>query len=55
MRAAEAGADILLYTDSATGELRALQTAFQHGQITRAQATASYRRIVALKQRVGGA
>jgi beta-N-acetylhexosaminidase len=52
--AAEAGADILLYTDSAPGELRALQTAFQHGQITRAQATASYRRIVALKQRVAG-
>lgn len=52
--AAEAGADILLYTDSARGELRALQTAFRHGQITRAQATASYRRIVALKQRVAG-
>lgn len=52
--AAEAGADVLLYTDSAPGELRALETAFQHGQITRAQATASYRRIVALKQRLAG-
>jgi beta-N-acetylhexosaminidase len=52
--AAEAGADILLYTDSAPGELRALETAFQHGQITRAQATVSYRRIVALKQRLAG-
>jgi beta-N-acetylhexosaminidase len=51
--AARAGADILLYTDSAPGELAALQRALAHGQISRADAQASYARIVALKRRVG--
>jgi beta-N-acetylhexosaminidase len=51
--AASAGADILLFTDSAPGELRRLRTALAGGQITRAQAAASYRRIVTLKRRLG--
>ncbi|MGB0094911.1 MAG: glycoside hydrolase family 3 N-terminal domain-containing protein [Solirubrobacteraceae bacterium] len=50
--AAEAGADIVLYTDSAPGELPALQRALTNGAIKRADARASYRRIVALKRRV---
>lgn len=50
--AARAGADILLYIDSASGELGALETALAHGTITRADAVASYQRIVALKQRL---
>jgi beta-N-acetylhexosaminidase len=52
--AAEAGADILLYTDSAAGELAALQRALAGGGLNRAEARASYRRVVALKRRVGG-
>jgi beta-N-acetylhexosaminidase len=50
--AARAGADIVLYVDSGSGELGALESAFAHGRITRAQAVASYLRIVALKQRL---
>jgi beta-N-acetylhexosaminidase len=50
--AACAGADILLYVDSAPGELGALESALARGAITRAQAIASYQRIVALKQRL---
>ncbi len=50
--AARAGADILLYTDSASRTLPALEAAMQKGQITRGQAVASYQRIVALKRRV---
>jgi len=50
--AARAGADILLYVDSAPGELGALESALARGSITGAQAVASYRRIVALKQRL---
>jgi beta-N-acetylhexosaminidase len=50
--AARAGADILLYVDSAPGELGALESALARGSITRAQAFASYLRIVALKQRL---
>ena len=50
--AAGAGADVLLYTDSAPGELPALQRALTNGAIKRADARASYRRIVALKRRV---
>jgi len=50
--AAEAGSDILLYTDSAPGELSALSTALHEGRISRAAAAASYRRIVALKHKV---
>jgi beta-N-acetylhexosaminidase len=50
--AARAGADILLYTDAATGELTRLESALGSGRITRAQAAASYERIVALKRRL---
>jgi beta-N-acetylhexosaminidase len=52
--AAEAGSDILLYTDSAPGELGALQTALGNGHISRSAASASYQRIVALKHKVAG-
>src|SRR5436305_3933783 len=52
--AARAGADILLYTDSATGELRRLEVAMSHGRIARVQAVASYQRIVRLKRSLGG-
>jgi beta-N-acetylhexosaminidase len=52
--AARAGADILLYTDSASGELPALQAALRSGAINGAEAQASYQRIVALKHRVAG-
>jgi beta-glucosidase-like glycosyl hydrolase len=51
--AARAGADVLLYTDSANGELSALESSLRSGRLSRAAAVASYRRIVALKQRVG--
>jgi beta-N-acetylhexosaminidase len=50
--AAEAGADILLYTDSAASTLSALETEMKHGRLSHAAAVASYRRIVALKQRL---
>lgn len=52
--AAAAGADILLYTGAATGELSRLESALRSGQITRSAAAASYQRIVALKQRLAG-
>ncbi|MBV9915499.1 MAG: hypothetical protein JO153_03280, partial [Solirubrobacterales bacterium] len=52
--AARAGADILLYTDSAPGELAALESDLRRGRLHRADAEASYRRIVALKRRVAG-
>jgi beta-N-acetylhexosaminidase len=50
--AAEAGADILLYTDSAPGVLGALESAMERGRITQSQAGASYERIAALKRQV---
>jgi beta-N-acetylhexosaminidase len=50
--AARAGADILLYTGAATGELTRLKSALRSGRITRDQAVASYERIVALKRRL---
>jgi beta-N-acetylhexosaminidase len=50
---AEAGADILLFTDSAPGELGSLLRALHAGHIKRADAIASYQRIVALKRKVG--
>ncbi len=53
--AAEAGADVLLYTDSATGELRALERAVHGGSLSRSEAEASYNRIVALKRRIARA
>lgn len=52
--AARAGADILLFADSGPGALGALESALARGRITRAQAVASYQRIVALKQRLPG-
>jgi beta-N-acetylhexosaminidase len=52
--AARAGADILLYTDNAAGELAALESDLHHGRLSGAEAAASYRRVVALKQRVAG-
>jgi beta-N-acetylhexosaminidase len=52
--AARAGADILLFTDAADGELGALLRALHGGQISRSQAEASYQRIVALKRTVAG-
>jgi beta-N-acetylhexosaminidase len=51
--AAAAGSDVLLFTDDAPGELGALEAALRHGSIARADAGASYRRIVALKRRLG--
>ena len=52
--AARAGADILLYTDSAPGELSALQSELHSGRLSLSEAQASYARILALKRRVGG-
>ena len=51
--AATAGADILLYTDSAPGEVTALGDALRAGKITTASADASYQRIMALKTKLG--
>jgi beta-N-acetylhexosaminidase len=51
--AAAAGADVLLYTDSAPGELAALRKGLATGQVTRSDAAASYRRIIALKRKLG--
>jgi beta-N-acetylhexosaminidase len=51
--AARAGADILLYTDSAPGELSALQTELRSGRLSLREAQASYSRILALKRRIG--
>src|SRR5205085_12497584 len=48
--AARAGADVLLYTDSAPGALRALERALAHREIARSEAEGSYRRVVALKR-----
>jgi beta-N-acetylhexosaminidase len=51
--AAAAGADILLFTDSAPGELHALRAALASGAIKPGDAAASYQRIVALKRKLG--
>ncbi|MFL5337950.1 MAG: glycoside hydrolase family 3 N-terminal domain-containing protein, partial [Geminicoccaceae bacterium] len=51
--AAAAGADILLFTDSAPGELGRLRAALASGQIRHSEAAASYRRIITLKRRLG--
>lgn len=51
--AATAGADILLYADSAPGELAALTSALHTGKISTASADASYQRIMALKTKLG--
>jgi beta-N-acetylhexosaminidase len=51
--AAGAGADVLLYTDAADGELAALESALHSGSLNRADAAAAYQRIVALKRRIG--
>ena len=53
--AARAGADVLLYTDGAPGELSALESDLAHGRLSRSEAEASYERIVTLKRRVAGA
>jgi beta-N-acetylhexosaminidase len=50
--AARAGADVLLYTDSANGELSALESDLRGGRLSRAAAVQSYQRIVALKRRM---
>jgi beta-N-acetylhexosaminidase len=50
--AARAGADVLLYTDSADGELSGLESDLRSGRLSRAAAVASYERIVALKRRI---
>jgi beta-glucosidase-like glycosyl hydrolase len=52
--AARAGADILLYTDSAPGALSALQAELRSGALSLREAQDSYSRIVALKRRVAG-
>jgi beta-N-acetylhexosaminidase len=52
--AARAGVDMLLYADSATGELGALESMLSSGSIGHAQAVAAYQRIVALKQKLAG-
>jgi beta-N-acetylhexosaminidase len=51
--AAIAGADILLYTDSAPGELPALKGALHSGKLSAANADGAYRRILALKHKLG--
>lgn len=51
--AARAGADVLLYPGAAGGELGALRRALRRGTIDRAAADASYRRVIALKRRLG--
>jgi beta-N-acetylhexosaminidase len=51
--AAEAGTDILLFTDSAPGELAALRSALGADHIGQADAAASYQRILALKHKLG--
>ncbi len=51
--AAGAGSDILLFTDSAPGELGALKSALRSGRLSRANVDSSYRRIVALKRKLG--
>jgi len=52
--AARAGADVLLFTDSAPGELSALETDLARGKLSRRDAEASYQRIVTLKRRIAG-
>lgn len=51
--AARAGADVLLYTDGAPGELRALEASLRRGTLSRREALDAYHRIVALKRRLG--
>jgi beta-N-acetylhexosaminidase len=51
--AAAAGSDVLLFTDSAPGELSALETALHRGTIRRADADGAYRRILGLKRQLG--
>jgi beta-N-acetylhexosaminidase len=51
--AAAAGSDILLYTDSAPGELGALRAALARGRLSPDEATAAYRRIIILKRKLG--
>jgi beta-N-acetylhexosaminidase len=52
VRAAEAGADLLLYTGSANAELDALRAAAVGGRLSRPALEASYDRILTLKRRL---
>ena len=52
--AAEAGADIILYNTDGSGVLPALESAFESGRLSRANAVGSYERIIALKKQVTG-
>ncbi len=51
--AAEAGADILMLCGGAPGELPALTAAIHTHQLSFAEAASSYRRIIALKAKLG--
>ncbi len=51
--AAIAGADILLYTNSAPGELAALKGSLRSGKLSAGNADGAYRRILALKHKLG--
>jgi beta-N-acetylhexosaminidase len=52
--AAQAGADIILCNNYAVEILRALESAYRSGRLSRADAVSSYERIVALKNRIMG-
>jgi beta-N-acetylhexosaminidase len=52
--ATEAGADIILYNSLASGVLQALETAYAQKRLSRANAVASYERIVWLKEQIAG-
>jgi beta-N-acetylhexosaminidase len=52
--AAEASADIILCNNHAVETLRALESAYRSGRLSRANAVSSYERIVALKERIAG-
>ncbi len=52
--AAEAGADIVLYNTDGSGVLSALESALGSGRLSRANAVASYERIVVLKEQLTG-
>jgi beta-N-acetylhexosaminidase len=52
--AAEASADIILCGNDRVETLRALESAYRNGRLSRANAVSSYERIVGLKQRIAG-
>lgn len=51
--AAQAGADVLLYTNGAPGVLARLMRAATNGQLTSESIMQSYQRIIALKRKIG--